>query len=232
MILPSHPGPFVKSEESPWRDSLKLGMKRSFRANVALLHPEEACRFLYFVEEGEILTTHFASPTDGHTVNIIGKNAVAGLFEMFAPFSPKASWRTLSPTVCHLFSRECVQNDLPRPLLIALLEQSAFMGVSLADSRSRGKNKRNDIRLARFLLHLAESRRPATETENGAVTILPGVTQEASSELLGIHLVTFNKILRAFRDKGFIGKSKKSGLQILDIRALARYAEGDMPPLL
>ncbi|MDL2209331.1 Crp/Fnr family transcriptional regulator [Desulfovibrio sp. OttesenSCG-928-O18] len=230
MALPTYPGPFIKSDRSPWAGHLHRGIKRSFKANVVLLHPEETCEFLYYVQEGEILTTHFASPEDSHKVNIIGENAVAGIFEMFSPVAPKASWRTLAPSVCYLFSKECVTNDLPKQLLLDLLTQSALMGVTMAGRFVQGTNKRNDIRLARFLLHFLEFCPTVKEEENG-LTIMPNVTQELSGELLGMHPVTLNKLLAAYRKNGIIGKSKKSGLQILDVAALARYAEGSMPPL-
>lgn len=233
MVFPSYPGPFVTSASSLWNDVLAMGVKRTFTPNRVILHPEEECRFLYYVETGEILTTHFATTRDSFKVNIIGENAVAGIFEMFAPSRPNASWRTLSPTVCYLFSKECVENDLPRSLLLSLLEQSAFMGVAMAGRFVQGLNKRNDVRLARFLLHFAEFFPVKNGAQAGAtgVTVIPGITQEISSELLGMHLITFNKLLAAFRRSGIIGKSKQSGLEILDMQTLAEYAEGTMPPL-
>ena len=226
MVMPTYPGPFVKSGASPWKEYLHFGMKRSFQANVVLLHPDDSCGHLYYVEQGEILATHFSSPQDSYKVNVIGENTVAGIFEMYAPCPPKASWRTLSPTVCRLFSKECVENDLPRHLLITLLEQCAFMGISMADRFAHGLNKRNDVRLARFLLHFAESRPGIREGKEASITILPHITQEMCGELLGMHPVTFNKLLAAFRSRGIIGKTKKSGLQILAVDELARYAEG------
>ena len=228
MASSSRPGPFVRADTSPWTGYLDLGIRRSFNANLVLLHPGDRLEFLYYVQSGEILTTHFASPEDSHRISITGENAVAGIFELFSPLPPKTSWRTLRPTVCYLFSRECVERDLPRHLLLNLLEQSAFMGISLAGRFARGLDKKNDARLARFLLHFAESC-PVKE-EGGVITILPIVTQELSSELLGMHQVTFNKILAAFRSRGIIGKSKISGLQILDIRALAAIADGNSFP--
>ncbi len=227
-----HPGPFIRFAESPWSGFLASGLKRSFPAQATILYPGDQTRHLYFVRQGEILTTHYFSAEDNFKVNVIGTNAVAGVFELFSPFPPKASWHALSPCICYLFTREQVERQLPPSLMVNLLEQAALMGATMAERFTRRAEKRNDIRLARFLLHFAEaSAQAGSGGGNPAITILPHITQEMSSELLGMHPVTFNKILAAFRKLGIIGKSKKSGLEILDPAALTRYAEGEMPPL-
>lgn len=229
MPLPTYPGSFIKSEASPWSEYLHLGIHRAYTAGMELLHPGETCGHLYYMQTGEVLTTHYFSPQDYCKVNIIGKNAVAGLVELFTPFPPKASWRTLRPCKCVLFSRECVEKELPKPLLINLLEQAAYMSTTMAGRFAQGMNKRNDVRLARFLLHIAEFGRAKETRDVSGVTIVPSITQEISSELLGMHLTTFNKLLAAFRGQGIIGKSKKNSLEILDLSALIKYAEGEMP---
>lgn len=225
MAFPSCPGPFVQADASPWNAFLHLGIKRSFKENSVILHPEQNSGFLYYLQQGEMLTTFFTSPDNSLKVNIIGENAIVGIFEMFAPFPVRASWRTLRPCVCYLFSRECIENDLPKPLLTNLLEQCAFMGVSMTGRLARSMNGGNDVRIARFLLHIAEICPLKKSEKKHGITLLPSITQEMSSELLGIHPVTFNRILTDFRGRGILGKSRKSGLEILDINALARYAE-------
>lgn len=226
-----HPGPFIKFSASPWSEFLATGMKRSFPAQATILYPGDQTRYLYFVRQGEILTTHYFSAEDNFKVNVIGANAVAGIFELFSPFPPKASWHVLSPCICYLFTRAQVEGELPPSLMTNLLEQAALMGATMAERFTRRAGKRNDIRLARFLLHFAEAHTGRGQGSGPAITITPNVTQEISSELLGMHPVTFNKLLAAFRKLGIIGKSKKSGLEILDQAALARYADGEMPPL-
>ena len=226
-----HPGPFIRFAESPWNEFLASGLKRSFPAQATILFPGEETRHLYFVRQGEILTTHFFSAEDSFKVNVIGANAVAGVFELFSPFPPRASWQTLSPCVCYLFTREQVERRLPPALMTNLLEQAALMGATMAERFTLRAGKRNDIRVARFLLHFAEADAVQQPQGGPARTIVPSVTQEMSSELLGMHPVTFNRLLAAFRKRGIIGKSKKSGVEILDPAALARYAEGEMPPL-
>lgn len=206
---------------------MHLGVQRSFPANAVVLYPEDEIRHLYFVEQGEILTTYFLSPHDHFKLNVIGKNAVAGSFELFAPVPLKSIWRTLEPTVCRLFTKECVETELPKHLLVNLIEQMSFLGGNMVSRFVLGADKRNEVRLARFLLHFVEACRTKEEIEPGGITVVPSVTQELSSDLLGLHPATFNKLLAGFRARGIIGKSKKSGLEILDLDALAHYAEGD-----
>lgn len=229
---PSYPGPFIQFADSPWLEHLDHGLKRSFPANATILYPEDEVRHLCFVRQGAVLTRCFLSSQDDFKISIIGENGIVGIFEMFSPSPPKTIWHTLQPSICYFFSRECLEKQLPQSLFSNLLEQATLLSNIMITRFVQGANKHNDIRLARFLLHLIESCRIKNADISGGVTVIPGVTQELSSELLGIHPATFNKLLAAFRKCGIIGKSKKSGLEILDIAALTRYAEGEMPPLL
>lgn len=226
-MYPIYPGPFVKFESSPWSEFLHLGVKRSFPANAAIVHPGDDVRHVYFVERGEILTTYFLSPHDSFKLNVIGQNGVAGIFELFAPVPLKSAWHTLAPCICRLFSKECVEKELPKHLLVNLLEQMSLMGGIMLSRLVQGADKRNDVRLARYLLHFVEARRDKEKDDPGRITVVPSITQELSSELLGVHPATFNKLLATFRARGIIGKSKKNSLEILDLDALARLAEGD-----
>ena len=224
MDLPQYAGPFVKAVDSPWCDYLEYGSKRAFKANVTLLHPGEQVRYLYYVQEGEILVTHVATAEDNFKVHIIGANAVAGIIEMFSPLPPQTAWRTLQPCICRLFSRDSVEKELPRELLLNLLEQVSYMGVNMAGRFSNGLSKHNDVRLARFLLHFAEACPTRQDPDKPGVTVIPGITQALSSELLGMHPVTFNKLLAGFRRQGIIGKTKQNSLEILDLKALSAQA--------
>ena len=226
----THPGPFIRFASSPWNEYVSHGIRCAFPARSTILHPGDRLEHLHFVRSGDILATHYYSDEDSFRVNIIGENAVAGIFELFAPVPPKASWYCLGACECCLFTREQMERELPPFLLTNLLEQAALMGTTMIERFTQGADKRNDIRLARFLLHYVETSK-SRECGDGTVTIIPSITQELSSELLGMHPVTFNRLLGQFRKRGIIGKSKKSGLEILDARALARCAEGGMSSL-
>lgn len=221
----AHPGPFIRYASSPWSEYVPSGMRRTFPARSMILHPGDRARHLYFMLRGDILTTHHYSDQDSFRVNIIGENAIAGIFEIFAPVPPKASWYCLTQCECCLFTREQVEKEMPPHLSTSLLEQAALMGTTMIERFTQGASKRNDIRLARFLLHFVE----ASGGSAGRVTVIPGITQELSSELLGMHPVTFNRLLGAFRKRGVIGRSRKNGLEIVDVEALARYAREGMP---
>ena len=178
------------------------------------------------------MVTHFFSPDEEYKLNIVGENAVAGIFELFAPFPTKAAWETLSQCTCYLFTRQQAEAELPGALLANLLEQNALVAAFMVERFTLGAGKRNDIRLARFLLHYVQNSQAREGREDGTITIAPHITQEISSQLLAMHPVTFNKHLAAFRRIGIIGKSKQSSLEILDAERLGKYAAGDMPPLM
>ena len=122
-------------------------------------------------------------------------------------------------------------NDVPRRLLLNLLEQMAFMSSTMSRRFIQGGPRRNEIRLARLLLHLVDADTSRNSAPRGGIRISPSITQEKAGELSGMHPTTVNKILAAFRAEGIVGKFTKTNLEILDMDALCRYAEGNMPPL-
>ena len=231
MHKPASSGPILTGNSAPWDAVLSLGMKREYRVNTPLLHPGEKNDYLYYVKKGEVLVSHFASPESISRLFIIRDSAMLGLIGFFTPVVPLASWLTLRPCTCYLFSRECVNERIPRELLLNLLEQLAFMSSFMTRRFAQGMIKRHEVRLARLLIHLIDACPAQSSSRSPGITVIPSVTQEMASELLGMHPVTLNKILSAFRNEEIIGKFTKNNLQILDMQTLTKYAEGKMPTL-
>jgi CRP-like cAMP-binding protein len=223
-------GPIVTGFAAPWEHYLELGARREYRANEILLHPGEKTGHLYYVQKGAVLVSRFDDMGEIVRINIIREKAMLGIINMFTPTVSQTTWLTLRSCVCWLFPRSVVMSGIPRRLLLNLLEQTAFMSSTMSRRFVQGGPKRHEIRLARLLLHLVDADTPRGLAPRG-IRISPNITQEKAGELSGMHPATVNKILAAFRAEGIIGKFTKTNLEIWDMNALCRYAEGAMPPL-
>lgn len=217
-------GPIISSVGDVWETYLEYGMRRKYPANHTLLHPGTNPDTLYYIQSGEVLVSTYASAENISSLFILRSKSILGLIGLFMPSRSSVSWRTLEPCVCYLFSREDIYERVPRELLLNMLEQMSSMSSSMT-RRFAQNAKRLDVRLARLLIHLAGSCPKADSQPPCGVAIVPKVTQEVVSDLLGMHPVTLNRIISSLRDKGLVGRFSKKRLEILDIEGLKKYAE-------
>lgn len=225
-------GPIITSEQSPWEAYLSHGVKRDYKANVTLLHPYEPAEYLYYVQKGEVLVSNFASPNSGTSrLFIMREKTIVGLIGMFTPNTVSATWLTLKPCTLYLFDKNTVYNHLPRTLYLTMLEQLGAMSSAMSRRFAQGLAKRLDMRLAQFLLHIIGSCPKVEDERSHMLIVKPNITQEMASELTGMHPVTLNRLLAAFRAEGIVGRFTKHCLEIKDMDALIGYAEEKMPQL-
>lgn len=210
---------------------LAFGKKRSYPANHIILHAGEDTGHLYYIASGEVLISNYASQDSISRLFILRENSLLGLIGMFNRNISLASWRTLSPCVCYLLSKEGIYNMVPREMLLRMLEQMAAMSSAMTRRFAQGNIKHLEVRLARLFIHLVDACPHLEGRAGDVVAIAPKITQAMASELLSMHPVTLNKILAALRGKGVIGRFTKNRLEVLDIAALTKYADGEMEPL-
>lgn len=216
-------GPIITGSGTPWADHLDLGIRRVYPAGSVLLQSGQKADHLYYIQRGEVLVSIFSGPETISNLFIMRDNSVLGLIGFFTSARTSASWRALQPCTMYLFDRTAVAEKLPRHLLLNLLEQLAAMSSAMTSRFTQGAHK-HETRLARLLLHLADACGDKTPIGRSGVSLVPRVTQEMVSDLLGMHPVTLNKLLAAFRSEGVIGKFTKNHLEILDTAALRRHA--------
>lgn len=114
------------------------------------------------------------------------------------------------PEICAIFMQALCER-LRRSE--GLLQDAVFLGVG--------------PRLARQLLHLAQSHRPA---EDGAVVLQPAVSQQDLADLVGMTRESINKQLGAWRRDGIVA-FRRGEMKILDLDRLQRIAGRDgVPP--
>lgn len=231
MSKTAQASPIINGCSAAWEQFLAEGDKRKVAANITLLHAGENVNHLYYLQKGEVLISHFAAPDTVTRLFLLREQSMLGLIGLFSSVQPMASWLTLSPCLIYMFSKEYVLEKAPRHLLVNLLEQFGVMSSCMSRRFSRGNNKRHEVRLARLLIHLADMDHMKENNTGSGISIMPRVTQEMVSELLGMHPVTLSKLLGIFRAEGIVGKFTKKRLDILDLDALYKYASGVMPPL-
>lgn len=224
-------GPIITGIMSGLEEKLSFAEKRSYPANYTLLQAGGEIECLYYVVSGEVLVSNYASPESISRLFIMREKSMLGLIGMFNPNKSMATWRTLTPCVCYLFSRHDIYARAPREMLLSMLEQMAAMSSSMTRRFAQGNIKHLEVRVARLFIHMLDACERAPARAGEALTIAPKITQALASELLSMHPVTLNRILAALREQGIIGRFTKNRLEILDLDALKQYADGEMPPL-
>lgn len=221
-------GPIITGiMDNGWDEMLKYGKKRTYPANYTLMHPGEKLDSLYYIDTGEVVITSYSSPEQINRLFILREKTILGLIALFIPNQPVCSWVTLKPCTLYVFTKEEIYTRAPREFLLKMLEQLAVMSSYVSRRATAGSMKHIDILLARLLIHLVNTCQRSHENKNKNVIILiPNITQEMASDLLGIHPVTFNKLLAAFRKEGIVGKFSKNKLEILNLIALQTKANG------
>jgi CRP-like cAMP-binding protein len=227
-------GPIIQDFASPWEEYLAYGTRREYRANTILRHSGEKAEGLIYVQKGEVLVSRYTMPEGLVLINIIRDKAMLGVSSFFTPVSPPSTmWRTLRSCVCYHFSPQYIRNECPRHLLLCLLEQLSFISSTMAHRFVQGGNRHNEARLARLLIHLATTCPTRSLPDGRGISITPFITQEITGDLIGLHPVTLNKLVAAFRAEGILGKFTKNNLEILNLPLLhARAGEGEAEPSL
>jgi len=228
MVKRTQASPIISGSASLWEQFLTDGEKRKVAANVTLLHAGEGVNHLYYLQKGEVLISQFAAPDTMTRLFLLRDQSMLGLIGLFSPVQAMASWLTLSPCTLYLFNKEYVLTHVPRHLLVNLLEQFGAMSSCMSRRFSRGSNKRHEVRLARLLLHLADMAHEKEENGTGeGISIIPRITQEMVSELLGMHPVTLSRLLGIFRAQDIVwGNSPRKGW-----RFSMRTGSTGMPPV-
>lgn len=218
-------GPIITSTGDAWEKYLGYGIKRKYPANCTLLHPGAVPDTLYYIQSGEVLISNYAAPETISRLFILRSKCVLGLIGMFTPNTSMVSWVTLEPCVCYLFNRKDIYETIPRELLLSMLEQMGAMSSSMTRRFAQSSGRRLDVRLARMIIHLVDACPKSDPQPPGGLAIVPRVTQEMLSELLGMHPVTLNRVIALLRRKGIIGRFTKNRLEILDFATLKECAD-------
>ena len=221
-------GPIIANVGDIWEKYLNYGVRRTYPANHTLLHLGEKPDVIYYIQSGEVLISNYVPPESLSGLFILRSKSLLGLIGMFMPSGPMVSWLTLRPCTCYLFTKKDIYEMLPRELLLNMLEQLGAMSSSMSRICANGKTKHLDARLARLLVHLTDICPRAPAQAPAELVVTPSVTQEMAGELLGIHPVTMNRLIAAFRAEGILGCFTKKKLEILDFDRLVAYTDGNL----
>lgn len=222
------PGPIIADTITHWEQVMRYGQRRVFPANYNILQATDINHYLYYLVSGEILISRHNAVGDLMRLFILRKKSVLGMVSLFRQNKSETSWVTLTPCECYILTKEDIYTKTSREFLLNLLEQMAAMSSSMSKRFGGSNSSRLEVRVAQMLLHLAEA--CVCEKPLGkSIVFRPNITQRMTSELLGVHHVTLNRIINVFREQQIIGQFGKNRLEILDTEALRRYANDETP---
>ncbi len=220
-------GPVTYQLNRQWREILHLGVKREFSQGTTMKMPGDPVNHLYLLTKGAVLISNYLPAAKSVPLTSVRANSILGIIPFFHDRVCQSFWQVQADCTVYLFSRETIYNDVPRHLLLNLLEYLANMGRHMT-TRACGQSGASWKRLlAILLLHLGNNC-PAVRGEPtpNSRHVNPGLTQETFSQMLGVHRVQLNRALGVLRREGAIGKFTKRLLELDDLALLRDYAEG------
>lgn len=225
MSDPLQAGPIITGTITDLEGVLSFASKRSYPAEHMLLRLGDQIDYVYYIVSGEILISSYYSPGILNNLFILREKSMLGLIGLFTTKQTMTQWRTLTPCVCYVIKKSDIFQHAPRELLLEMLTQMASMGSFMSRRYPiRSNTNRHDLRMARFFLHLIEESPQSETPRTGKLVLCPMITQGMASELLGLHPVTFNRILGQLRAERLVGQFTKTRLEILDLAKLKKFA--------
>ncbi len=218
-------GPVSNAASPDWMKVLHLGFIREYPRGTTVKRPGDDVDHIFLVLRGEIHINNFLAAEDSVPVMFARENALVGLIPFFTSGKCESYWEAVHDSALCLFSREVVQERLPRPLLMNMLEHMGWRARNTTN-RACGQAAYNvERRLAELLLHLLATCRPI-RCSGADACVRPCVYQGELSKILGIHRVHFSRLLTFWRKHGVLGKLTKNMLEVKNLALLTALAEG------
>ena len=223
---PRHNGPIAGPLADEWTEVLHLGVRRTYPRGAFIMMPQSPVEHLYLLTSGEVHISNFSAAESPVPVMFARPGAIMGLIPFFTSGVSESFWQVQSDCVVHLFSRAAVHNDLPRGLLLNLLERIAGIGRHLTTRSCTQRMRNKEKQLASLLLHLCHTCAQERGPDETGIRVHPGIPQYALGRLLGMHRVHLNRLLGLFRREGIIGRFTKNLLEIHNQQRLEALADG------
>ncbi len=207
----------LRDLNTPWRDVLHLGVRRTHKKGEHIAHNDQ----LFFLEKGLVRLTHNSRDGKEKILWYIGAGCIFGETPFFdsLDLSGESSQVCALDCVVHVFSRECVFNDIfvQRPdLAMDLLPSMARKVRILSNQASSLYVDDVAIRLCKFL---GQKLVPGSDP----LQARPGISRQEMSSLLGVHRITLFKSIKHLEDCGLLYPHIRGEFTILQPEEFFRF---------
>lgn len=207
-----------------WSQAIALGTRFQARKGAVIMPAGEPVEQLYYIESGEIRMENIHESGIEKTYWYIGEKSLFGETPFFHRMKNLLSAVCTRETVYYVFSRRVLYEKV-FPQYPELLEDILYnMAVKIRVLTNQIATLSMDDLASRlckyFQLHL-------NHDAQGTLYTVPGINQQALANLLGVHRVTCNRVLRDLEKKGIISEYSAQRINILDEEFFRRCAGTD-----
>lgn len=205
----------LENLNQPWLEVLFLGVRAIFPKG-QVVSTTAADNVFYLLTKGYVRLTYVGDEGQERSSLFLGPNSVFNEIPALRQTMSTIAFCCMEPVELWRFPASLLEdNDFiaQYPHLMANLLQSMarksglffqhVTAMSFASSKSQ---------MCAMLLELVEER-------------MPRMTQSEVAAVLGLHLTTVARLVRALRDEGVLGKFTKTELEILDMDRLQELAQ-------
>ena len=211
-----------------WRKFFHLGTARSYAKGSVILAGGEPTDKLYFIDQGEVRIVRTLFDGREKILFRLHENMLCCEVPFFDILPALSS--VVAGTDCRVycFDRKTVfEKIFPNNpvLIISTMRAMASKIRMLCNQSVELTTSEVTTRICRFICQRLKSATRQGTRKGHAVCVIPALTQQDLSSLLGVHRVTLNKALRELENKGIIGPYSRKELFVLDEKRLFELAD-------
>ena len=199
----------------PWLDVLHMGTRTHFRKGYVVRSMGESGFFL--LTRGQVRLTYVGNEGQERGTLFLGNNCIFNEIPAMGQAYCSTSFCCMDAVEAWRFEAELLLNvdfisQYPH-LIVNLLQSLARKSGLFFQQLSARCCSTSMSQVCAMLLELSEAP-------------MPRMSQSEVAAVLGLHITTVARLIRALRDEGILGKFTKSSLEILDMERLREKASG------
>ncbi len=186
-----------------WKDVMHLAVRRSLPRGTVVMPAGEQVNALYYVEQGEVRIDMHAPGGMEKIFCYIGPDCLFGESPFFLEKPYFLSATCVQPTILQVFTREVLNEKIfPKSpeLVQELFRALAFKLQVLINQIALLGMDPMVVRVCKYL------RLNLSRDDEGRLYSVPGIPQHELANLLGMHRVSCNRILKGLEKEGVISE--------------------------
>lgn len=214
--------PWITSDQrSIWENLISFAQRHTFPKNSIIIHPGLIIDHLYYLKSGEVKTIAINESGQKKTIWFIHSGCIFGETALINQKPCSYTFQAMTDCEIYCIDKETLYNKiLPQHpeaalgLMRALALKVHILSIQVEDwTFNKPLN-----RVAKLLYLLYQKQSPDCTLDQP----IP-VTQEELADILGIHRVTVNNVIRQLRKDGILKNEKL--ILIKDIKKLAQLGD-------
>lgn len=214
---------WIKSCNAVWQKILHLGRKQQYGKNELIGGNGEYVKCLQYLHKGRLKLTRFNAEGNEKIFFYIEQRNLFGEVPFWSGKPMDSAFIAVEPCEVYEFSQQCIKDDVMKnhpELIVNLLEGMASKMHVITGQASELASLLN--RVSKVLVYAAE--REHIHAASNEVICAKGISQQELANILGVHRVTLNHVIKQLKKDGIIGDMTKSNLVILDYARLLALA--------